>query len=271
MGVEPEGTLVSGSDQQDSRAGTIAVTHEGWTSLRVLPEFSPRAQALYAAGLELGNDPHAFSRVGDGEIATHWFLTDFIRSPDSYDLGSYDELEEAIRFFAGSIARDGQAARAGFNTDRILDPAFADRTQCRDKESPLECELRLNQPSFALISLGTNQVWRPEEFEAGLRQIIDTLLDHSVLPILSTKGDNLEGDQRLNTIIARLAAEYELPLWNFWRAIQPLPDHGLQPDREHLTWGPNDFSDPQAMSRAWPIRNLTALQLLHAVMTELAP
>jgi hypothetical protein len=263
--------------------GDITVTHQApsegpstaagteWELLPVLPEFSPRARAVYSAGLTLGNDPHAFSRIGDGEIATHWFLTGFIRSPDSHDLGPFDELDETITFFAASIARESQAARAGFNTSRILDPAFADRAVCRYEESPLDCELRLNQPSFALISLGTNQVWQQEAFEAGLRRIIDILLDHSVLPILSTKGDNLEGDQRINAIVAGLAQEYGLPLWNFWRAIQPLPDHGLQPDREHLTWGPNDFSDPEALSHAWPVRNLSGLQLLHAVMIELVP
>jgi hypothetical protein len=247
------------------------VSDGGWMDLPILPEFSTRAESIYRHGIELGNAPQAFSRIGDGEIATHWFLTDFIRGIESYDLGTYDELETAIRFFKASIARDGQAARAGFNTARILDPAFADRSVCQREESPLECELRLNQPSFALISLGTNQAWSPEEFESGLRQIIEILLDHSVLPILSTKGDNLEGDQRINAIIADLAQEYELPLWNFWRAIQPLPDHGLQPDREHLTWGPNDFSDPEAMGRAWPVRNLTGLQMLQLVEELLVP
>jgi hypothetical protein len=54
-------------------------------------------------------------------------------------------------------------------------------------------------------------------------------------------------------------------LWNFWLAVQPLPDHGLWKDGFHLTVGNNDFSDPLAMRYAWPIRNLTALQALDAV------
>jgi hypothetical protein len=251
------------------RAGATGVLD--WTELPVLPEFNERARSLYTVGLGLGNEPTAFSRVGDGEVASQWFLTAFAGPPASYDLGSYTDLASVVEYFHAAIARNSQAARAGFNTARILDPAYADPEFCEAGESPLECELRLNQPSFALISLGTNQVWSPEAFESGLRQIIEILLDHSVLPILSTKGDNLEGDQRINRIIVRLAQEYDLPLWNFWRSIQTLPDHGLQPDQEHLTWGPNDFSDPEAMSRAWPVRNLTGLQILHEVMTELSP
>jgi hypothetical protein len=124
----------------------------------------------------------------------------------------------------------------------------------------------LHQPAFAILSLGTNQVWEPEEFEAGMRQILDILLSQNVVPILSTKGDNLEGDHRINRTIACLTEEYDLPLWNFWSAIQPLPDHGLQPDLEHLTYyGKTDFDDTDAMKSAWTVRNLTALQALDAV------
>jgi hypothetical protein len=32
-----------------------------------------------------------------------------------------------------------------------------------------------------------------------------------------------------------------------------------------MTWGRNFFDDPVAMSKAWPVRNLTALQVLDAV------
>jgi hypothetical protein len=142
---------------------------------------------------------------------------------------------------------------------------LSDLAVCTPDESPLACEVRLHRPAFAILSLGTNQVWRPEEFEAGMRQILDLLLAQNVLPILSTKGDNLEGDHRINRIIACLAQEYDMPLWNFWAAIQPLPDHGLQADLEHLTYGITKFDDENAMQSAWTIRNLTALLALDAV------
>ena len=66
-------------------------------------------------------------------------------------------------------------------------------------------------------------------------------------------------------IIAQLSAEYNLPVWNFWAAVQPLPDHGLQDDGVHLTFGSNFFNDPEKLNRAWPVRNLTALQVLEAM------
>jgi len=81
-----------------------------------------------------------------------------------------------------------------------------------------------------------------------------------------TKADNLEGDQMLNLTMVRLAYEYDLPVWNFWLAVQGLPAHGLQPDGAHLTHAPNKFSDPVALLSAWPVRNLTALQVLDVIM-----
>jgi hypothetical protein len=221
--------------------------------------------ALYERGQLSGNNPRAFSKIGDGEISTEWFFTAFDLGPNYYHLGSFQELTNLVEYFQGSFGRIGMAARRGFNTERILDPARADPDLCEPGESPLVCELRLHQPAFAILSLGTNQVWQPDEFEAGMRQILDILLSQNVVPILSTKGDNLEGDHRINRTIACLAREYNAPLWNFWAAIQPLPNHGLQADLEHLTYGITDFDDEGALQSAWTIRNLTALQALDAV------
>ncbi len=241
------------------------ISCEAWRSWTVIPVIRETARELYRRGQSAGNDPHAFSKIGDGEIAAEWFLVAFDRGQSNYELGSYQNLTSVIEQFGGSFERIGVAARSGFNTERILDPSARDRKLCESSESPLTCELRLHRPAFAILSLGTNQVWQPAEFEQGMRQILEILLSKNVVPILSTKGDNLEGDHRINRTIACLAQEYNVPLWNFWSAIQPLPRHGLQPDREHLTYGIPDFDDGHAMQSAWTVRNLTALQVLDAV------
>ena len=238
---------------------------EEWQSWPVIPAVSKTARELYQRGQADGNNPRAFSKIGDGEIAAEWFFVAFDLGQDYYDLGPYQNLIPVIEHFDGSFERIGMAARRGFNTERILDPSSSDRELCESDESPLTCELRLHRPAFVIFSLGTNQVWQPEEFEQGMRQILDILLSKNVLPILSTKGDNLEGDHRINRTITCLAQKYNLPLWNFWSAIQPLPQHGLQPDLEHLTYGITDFDDDRAMQSAWTLRNLTALQTLDAV------
>jgi hypothetical protein len=236
-----------------------------WQSWPVIPVVSTTARELYQRGQVSGNRPGAFSKIGDGEISAEWFLTSFDLGADRYDLGPHRNLRAAIEHFAGSFGRIGTAARRGFNTDRILDPALSDSALCEYGETPLTCELRLHRPAFAILSLGTNQVWQPAEFEKGMGQILDILLANNVIPILSTKGDNLEGDHRINRTIACLAQEYNVLLWNFWSAVQPLPNHGLQPDLEHLTYGITDFDDLHALQSAWTVRNLTALQVLDAV------
>ena len=133
----------------------------------------------------------------------------------------------------------------------------------------MTCEYRVNRPVIAFIMLGTNDVYHPAEFEPQMRKIIEYSVEQGVIPILTTKADNKEGDGSINATIARLALEYQVPLWNFYAAVDPLSNNGLQEDMAHLTWGRNLFDDPDAMSKAWPQRNLTALQALDAVWQKI--
>ena len=238
---------------------------DAWTSLPIVPSVSPRVKEIYQHGLELGNNPKAFSKVGDCGSTPAWFLGDFDRGPRYYNLGAYQYLEAVIQEFQGSFARTSLAAKSGFNASSVFAPLWSDRKQCESNETPLGCEYRLHRPAFAFITLGTNDAWHLDTFEPQMRRIIEFSIQNGVIPILSTKADNEEGDGSINATIARLANEYDIPLWNYWLAMQPLPDHGLQEDAAHITWGPNLFNDPQAMEKGWPVRNLTALQVLDVV------
>jgi len=236
-----------------------------WTALPVMPQLDERVKAIYQRGQELGNDPRAFSKIGDCGSTPAWFLGDFDRGEKYYSLGDYQNLKDVIQAFQGSYGRTSLAAKSGFNASSIFAPIWADRAQCLPNESPLACEYRVHKPAFAFIMLGSNDVWHQEDFEPQLRKIIEFSIKNGVVPILSTKADNLEGDNTINATIARLAMEYGVPLWNYWQAVQPLQDAGLQEDQVHITWGPNRFDDPMVMKKGWPVRNLTALQVLEAV------
>jgi hypothetical protein len=238
---------------------------EGWKDLPIVPTVSATARQIYQRGLASGEDPHAFSKVGDCGSTPSWFLGDFDRGPRYYSLGQYTYLEGVIQQYQGSYGRTSLAARAGFNASSVFAPIWADRTQCAADETPLACEYRIHRPSIALITLGTNDVWHQDTFESQMRRIIEFSIQKGVLPVLATKADDDEGDGSINATIANLAQEYDVPLWNYWQAVQPLPDHGLQPDGAHLTWGSNHFDDPNAMKSGWAVRNLTALQVLNAV------
>lgn len=240
---------------------------DDWQDLPVVPEaVSARTRAIYQRGLTLGNNPQAFSKVGDCGSTPAWFLGDFDRGPDFYGLGSYQNLAAPIDYFQGSFARTSLAARSGMNASSAFIPLWANRELCEAGEFPIACEYRVHRPSFVIIMLGTNDVWHPDSFEPQMRRIVEFYIDNGVVPILSTKADNLEGDGSLNAVIARLAQEYEIPLWNYWRAAQALPNGGLQEDGAHLTFARNFFDDPQMMAAGWPMRNLTALQVLDVVL-----
>ena len=236
-----------------------------WSTMPILPEMQDGVREIYQHGLELGNDPQAFSKIGDCGSTPAWFLGDFDRGEKFYRLGDHQNLTRVISEFQGSFDRTSLAAKSGFNASSIFASLWADRTQCLADEGPLVCEYRVHRPAFAFIMLGSNDVWHPDEFEPQMRKLIEYSIDQGVVPILSTKADNIEGDGSINDIIARLSIEYGVPLWNYWLAVQPLPKHGLQNDQVHITWGANRFDDPQAMKAGWPIRNLTALQVLDKV------
>jgi len=239
---------------------------EDWQSWPAVPTVSGWLKGLYAEGLAAGNNPKAFSKVGDCQNVDSMFLSPF-DSPPEYRLGEeYASLQPAIDQFAGSWERHSQAVRGGFNVASVFSPMMSDKTVCGKDETPLDCEFRLNQPSIVIISMETWWSKRPAEtYETYLRKIVEYVLEHKAVPILATKADNLEGDWSINAAIARVAYDYDVPLWNFWAAVQPLPGHGLTSDGFHLTTGATYLDDQELMKRAWPWRNLTALQTIDAV------
>lgn len=280
-GVTPSETVPVQTESTDATSPAPSVTPderldpEDWQNWPVIPVVSPEAHAIYEAGLEKGTDPERFSKVGDCQNITTYFLAAF-DDPDFYILGpEYEDLQDTIDQFSGSWSRESASVAGGMNVASVLSPFWADKAICESNESPLECELRLNQPSIVLISMeeswGSNN--KVENYEKYMRQIIEAVIDFGALPILATKADNIEGDYAINAANARLAYDYDLPLWNFWRAVQPLPDHGLDEGGFHLTLSPmripNDFTDANNMERGWPNRNLTALQVLDAVWRQL--
>jgi len=239
---------------------------EKWQNWPVIPVISARARQIYQAGLKAGNDPTRFSKVGDCQNIRQYFLGIY-DDPNSFRLGKqYDYLQGTIDHFQGSWHRLSEAVRSGFNVASVLTPLYANPADCKPGEDPLACEVRLWHPSIMIISMETWTPGRPTTtYEGYLRQIVDYAIAHNILPILATKADNLEGDNSINLAVARVAAAYDIPLWNFWRAVQGLPNKGLTADHFHLTNAANQFDNMPAMQNAWPVRNLTALQVIDTV------
>lgn len=237
---------------------------EDWRDMPVIPEISGRTREIYQRGMELGRDPHSFSIIGDCQSVDVYFLGDFA-NPENYRLGEYEELQAVIDQFQGSFDRRRLAVMGGYDVASVLSPFWADPEICERHESPLECEIRVGNPSMVIISMETWWYDRPIETYAGyMRQIVEYAIDSGVVPILATKADNREGYDQINQAVVAIAQEYEVPLWNWWAAAQPLPGHGMM-DIFHLSVEEPMYDDPNVFYYGWPVRNLTALQTLDAV------
>jgi hypothetical protein len=197
----------------------------GWKDLPVIPEnIDATLQKVYEKGLELGNDPHAFSIFGDCQERPKDFFGVFETDPAVVESLS-PELQEVVANFQGSFNRESPTAQDGTTPGSLLWTQWhRGEYGCKFTETPVQCELRIHRPSFVIIQIGTHFESRNTEY---LRKVILQLLDAGVVPILATKADNREKDERINRDMSMLAAEYDLPLWNFWAALSDLPGRGL--------------------------------------------
>jgi hypothetical protein len=237
-----------------------------WQEWPVIPVVSQRARQIYQAGVDQNHDTRRFSKVGDCQNIRQYFLGMFDNSK-TYNLGDqYSYLKGAIDQFSGSWNRLSESVRTGFNVASVLTPLYSNPNDCKGGESPIACEFRIWNPSIVIISMETWTAGRPTAlYETYLRQIVEFAISQNVLPIVATKADNLEGDNSINRIVAQVATDYDIPMWNFWAAAHPLPDHGLLEDGFHLTNASNWFDKSDSMDKAWPWRNLTALQVIDKV------
>jgi len=268
----PDPALISSATPAASptAAATPTLAADAWQTMPVIPtSVSPKMCQVLKLGQMMGNDPKSFSKVGDCESMPPNFLA-YI-DDGHYNLGEYTYLQPVIDTFAGSFGRWSLASKDGMTASAVMVPLWNSWKDCGVNETPLECEFRIHRPSYAIISFGTNDANGILPFETTLRRVLNSTMGHGVMPILATKADNAEGNNSLNGTIARLAYEYEIPLWNFWLAVQPLPNHGLRiKDVEHISYMPygypTDFSKPDNMQYGTNVRNLTALQMLNLVM-----
>ena len=237
--------------------------------LIVMPEnVVANAQNIYVQGQALGNNPQAFSKIGDSTIQIPFFLARFDQ-PGGYNLGDYAYLQPTIDFFAGSFAREGMAVRKGFHSWTVTDPAWADKSICQPNETPIACEIRVQRPSIIFIRLGSNDAGVPDMFDKNIRQIVEFSIVNGVIPVIGTKADRAEGSNVNNDVLRRIAADYEIPLWEFDIAAGTLPGRGLDVDNVHLnTFYAHDYTSPTAFQKGHSVHNLTALMMLDALMNK---
>jgi hypothetical protein len=236
-----------------------------------------RLRRLYEKGAARGNRAAVFAKVGDSITAAPEFLT---RIAWRQRLGSGSALDSTIAFFSGetfpethacascapgnSFTRQSSAAADGWTADVVVDSppppppygfdtgrqVFHPAPTIEPHESPLLSEVRALRPSLALVLLGTNDLWYRslDSFVTSMVRIIDVLLEHSVIPLLSTippghwRADEAPCADAWNAAIADLAGSNHVPLVNLWRAFtgSGMVNEGIDADLAHPSVVPGD-------------------------------
>ena len=248
------------------------------------PRIDGTTRQIYLRGQEMGNHSDVFSKVGDSITASDLFLDPI--GHGSFYLGDYEHLGSVIRYFSQTPARDhysfantSLAARGGWRAADVLNPARSTPGICLQNESPLVCEYRVNKPAIALIMLGTNDVAATDtaSYSASMNRIVLISIDMGVIPVLSTIPDqpgtpNANRIREFNLVIARIASSQGIPLWDYWRAMQRLPNSGMSSDNIHPSY---NYISPRTahfteedLRYGYNMRNLTALIILDAVWRQ---
>jgi len=249
------------------QAPTPTLAPDAWKHMPIAPVVSSRMIALYQAGLAAGRDPNRFSKIGDCQNITTYFLASF-DNPKEYQLGSqYGYLQSTIDHFAGSWSRQSLATKGGENVASALTPFWSDPKKCNSGETPIACEIRVNNPSIVTVSFEESWNGNLVIYNEDLRKVVEYILSQHVVPILATRAEVPGSENSINEVVTRIAYDYQVPLWNFWTATNPLPSHGLVADGFHLTQGRDlfVFNNTADMEAGWTWRNLTALEAIDSV------
>ena len=247
------------------QAPTPTLAPGAWKSMPIVPVVSSRMIEVYQAGLAAGRDPNRFSKIGDCQNITTYFLASF-DNPKEYRLGTqYAYLQPTIDHFNGSWSRQSLAVKGGENVAASMDPLWADPKKCNAGETPIACEIRANNPSIVTISMEVSWSGDLVKYNEYLRKIVEYVLSQDVVPILATRAEIPGSKNSINDVVTRIAYDYQVPLWNFGVSVLVLPSYGLTADGFHLSQAGNFFDDPKSMKEGWPWRNLTALEAIDAV------
>jgi uncharacterized protein YgiM (DUF1202 family) len=200
-----------------------------------LPTITANMRNIYFA-YRNGKNINMFAVAGDCNSDDADYLTRVVAG--RFNLDGYAYLNETVGRFAAGFPRHSLATHGGLSASTMFDGAWAHPSFCHkgvnNTEGPYPCELRVSQASIVFLAVGTGDHINWRSFEANYRNLITYALQNQVLPILVTKADDLEAQVDgapsgyINDIIRKLAAEYDVPLMDFWKATRDLPNYGLK-------------------------------------------
>lgn len=265
-----------------------------------------RLQAILADGQIKGNRPNVFAKTGDSITYSFEYLHGIGCGVET--LATYTDLTTTIAYFrstafpeAYAVAREGDretthcpptsnafnrvsaAAVVGWGAQNALEPVNTTvHPECNSGEIALDCELRLLKPAILLVMFGTNHIGigLDTNFQTNLTRVVDRAIAAGVIPVVSTIPPRLDQPNGVpltpfvdeaNRQIIEVAEDRQIPLWNYWRALQDptMVNQGLKTDNVHPNTFGWDFNLPgsvdfsaEGLRYGYNQRNLTALQLL---------
>ncbi len=256
-----------------------------------------RLRAIYLDGAGRGNRAAVFAKIGDSISESMAFLQDF--GCQTEDLGAYASLASTVDYFravtfpagftaawcgaANSYNRASAAAVAGWSADSALQLQDPPPDGCpAPYHSALRCELYLLKPGIALIMYGTNDLQRyndPASYRDHLNGIVTETVAAGVIPVLSTIPPRLD-DAALgarvavhNQVVVEVAQARQVPLWNYWRALQDpqVIRQGIDADGVHPSayfcapYYCSGHFTAEGLKYGYNQRNLTAIQVLDKI------
>ncbi len=195
-----------------------------------IPIITPHMKAIYRQSVKYGKDLGMFTVVGDCNALPPIYLQRI--ATGEFDLAKAPAMQPTVARFSNSFARVSQAVNGGFNAEAMMDPDWANHALCDKGVGPFACEIWVSRASVVFIEVGTGDQYTWKDFEQNYRPLIEYALSKGVLPVLVTKADDLEARSGapsgyINSVIRRLAKEYDVPLLDFWLATRTLPNNGL--------------------------------------------
>jgi hypothetical protein len=250
---------------------------------KIITNITPNAKNIFLKGQKLGLRANVFSKIGDSITASPNFLTPIGKGQLNLDKYQND-FAPLIQFYSqvntrgagNSFAAPSLAAGQGWKADTLFLPAWSD--PC-GSEACITCEYNRVKPAVALIMIGTNDSSdvAPNDYTNNLHKLLTTTINMGILPVLSTippkkldPTNNARVDQ-WNTIIRNTSQQYQIPLWDYWYAMQSAPNQGISDDHVHPSAPPDGAAanfTPQYLGYGYNIRNLTALIVLNAIWQQ---
>lgn len=241
-----------------------------------------RLRTVWQTGQARGRRANVLAKVGDSITSSGSFLSDI--GDGNAVLGSHRELAPIVAYYrAMRVDRLGRAGHNSLNRQSLAaHPSWTGAEILSlpgtwPDPAPLAQEYAAINPAVAVIMLGTNDLDRTgvDFFGQNLAAIVETSLQAGVIPVLSTIPDRQDSPQAaartlvFNDAIRAEAAVAQVPLIDYWAALQSLPRLGLQADLVHPSIYPAargyqasvTFTD-RALRYGWNVRNFLTLQML---------